>query len=46
MVIWKKKYLLLTPKSKQMMNMNVMVNVKVTNGTVSKKAKNRNLVIF
>ena len=32
-------YLLLTPKPKQMMNINVKVNVKVTNGTFSKKAK-------
>ena len=35
----KKKYLSLTPKPKQMMNINVKVNVKVTNGTISKKAK-------
>ena len=28
------------------MNINVKVNVKVTNGTFSKKAKNSNLVIF
>ena len=37
--IYRKKYLLLTPKPKQMMNINVKVDVKVTNGTFSKKAK-------
>ena len=44
-LIWllRKKYLLLIPKPKQMMNINVKVNVKVTNGTFSKKAKNSNL---
>ena len=48
-LIWlkRKKYLLLIPKPKQMMNINVKVNVKVTNGTFSKKAKkNSNLGIF
>ena len=39
MVIKKKKYLLLTPKPRQMINKNVKVNVKVTNGTFSEKAK-------
>ena len=37
--LYRKKYLLLIPKPKQMMNINVKVNVKVTNGTFSKKAK-------
>ena len=49
-LIWlKKKYLILIPKPKQMMNINVKVNFKVTNGTFSKKAKknnNSNLGIF
>ena len=46
-LIWlkRKTYLLLIPKRKQMMNINV--KVKVTNGTFSKKAKkNSNLGIF
>ena len=46
-LIWlkRKKYLLLIPERKQMMNINV--KVKVTNGTFSKKAKkNSNLGIF
>ena len=40
-LLWlrRQKYLLLTPKPKQMMNINVKVNVKVTNGTFSNKAK-------
>ena len=42
----KKENLLLTPKPKQMMNINVKVNVKVTNGTFSNKTKNSNLVMF
>ena len=46
MVIKKKKDVLLTPKPKRMINIDVKVNVKVTNGTFSKKAKNSNLVIF
>ena len=41
-----KMYLLLTPKPKQMMNIYVKGNVKVTNGTFSKRRKNSNLVIF
>ena len=45
-MVIKKKYLLLIPKPIQMMNINVKVNVKVTNGTFSKKAKNSNLGIF
>ena len=45
-MVIKKKYLLLIPKPKQMMNINVKVNVKVTNGTFSKKAKKSNLGIF
>ena len=46
-LIWlkRKKYLLLIPKPKQMMNINVKVNVKVTNGTFSKKAKKNKTVI-
>ena len=36
----------MTPKPKQMMNINVKVNVKVTNGTFSKRRKNSILVIF
>ena len=35
----KKKVSFMTPKPKQMMNINVKVNVKVTNGTFSNKAK-------
>ena len=47
MVKKKKVSFLLIPKPKQMMNVNVKVNVKVTNGTFSKKAKkNSNLGIF
>ena len=45
-MVMKKKVSLLTPKSKLMMNINVKVNVKVTNGTFSKRRKNSNLVIF
>ena len=37
--LYRKKYILLTPKPKQMMIINVKVNVKVPNGTFSKKAK-------
>ena len=44
-MVMKKEYLLLTPKPKQMMNINVKVNVKVTNGPFSKGPKNSNLVI-
>ena len=39
MVIKKKKYILLTPIPKQMINKNLKVNVKVTNGTFLEKAK-------
>ena len=39
MWLYRKNNSLLTPKPKQMMIINVMVNVKVTNGTFSKKAK-------
>ena len=41
-----KKYVLLTPKPNQMMNVNVKVNVKVTNVHFQKRRKNSNLVIF
>ena len=46
--LYRKKNLLLTPKPKQIMNINVKVNVTVTKGTFSKKGekKNSNLVIF
>ena len=44
----KKKVSFIDTKPKQMMNINMKVNVKVTNGTFSKKAKKNpcNLVIF
>ena len=38
-MLYRKGNLLLTTKPLQMMNINVKVNVKVTNGTFSKKAK-------
>ena len=38
-MVMKKKVSFVTPKPKQMMNINVKVNVKVTNGTFSNKAK-------
>ena len=44
-MVMKKKYLLLTPKPKQMMNINVKVNVKVANGPFSKGRKKCNLDI-
>ena len=47
--IWlhRKRYILLTQKPQQMMNINVKVTVKVTNGTFSKKVKkNSDSVIF
>ena len=45
-MVIKKGYILSISKPKQMMNIKVKVNVKVTNGTFSKKTKNSNLVIF
>ena len=38
-MVMKKKVYLIDTKPKQMMNINVKVYVKVTNGTFSKKAK-------
>ena len=38
--LYRKGYLSLTPKPKQLININVEVNVKVTDGTFSKKVKN------
>ena len=38
-MVMKKKVSFMTPKPKQMMNINLKVNVKVTNGTFSNKAK-------
>ena len=37
--LYRKKYIILTPKPKQMMIINLKVNVKVTNGTISKKVE-------
>ena len=37
--LYRKNYIILTPKPKQMMIINLKANVKVTNGTFSKKAK-------
>ena len=38
-MVMRKRYLLFTLNPKQMMNVNVKVNVKVTNGTFSKGEK-------
>ena len=39
MWLYRKNNILLTPKPTQMMIINIKVNVKVTNGTFSKKVK-------